>query len=51
MKLLAALLLSAFTFFYGVVASSSTVAKECDRLGGFYVEHSTYTCSKTKEAK
>lgn len=36
-----------FTFAFGWVVAHTTIAVECDQLGGFYVGRTVYEC-KTK---
>ena len=41
-------LVLACTFGFGWAMSASTIAHECDKLGGFWVQSTTYEC-KPKE--
>lgn len=34
---------------WGWVAAHITVARECEKLGGFYVNNKTYKCTEVKE--
>jgi hypothetical protein len=46
---LISLLLAVCMFFLGWVLGSSTIATECERLGGFYVGSTVYECKPKKQ--
>lgn len=44
-------ILGAYSHVLGYAIAHSTIATECERLGGFYVENKTYKCVEIKGVK
>jgi len=43
--------LAVFSYFLGDAIAHSTIATECERLGGFYVGNKTYKCVEVKHSE